>query len=228
MAVTTDTSSRRLGAWLAFVGLFAALQYLAYFTVEESERVPEDLLYRYEAALFGVVQFGFMLGIAFLIAIGASKRELFALRRPHSWSAAIGIGFLVLISVYVLSGLVGLAEGLDPGEEQGLLPDRWQPDRAPQYAVNFVVVATFVPFVEELLFRGLGFTLLRRFGDVVAIIGSAVLFAAAHGLVEAFPIIAALGTGLGILRARTGSVIPGMVLHGLFNAIAMLAVFAQP
>lgn len=167
-----------------------------------------------------------MLAIALLIAIGLPKRELFALRRPSSWKLAAGLVVAILITVYIVSGLFGLF--LDPSEEQGLLPDRWRPDRAAQYAANFVVVVGLVPIVEELLFRGLGFTLLRRFGDGVALIATSLLFAAAHGLIEAFPVIAAFGLGLAFLRARTESIYPCMVAHALFNSIAMLAVFAQP
>jgi membrane protease YdiL (CAAX protease family) len=223
----------RLVAWLCFVAIFASLQYAAYFGTDAVERVPEDFLYRYSSAIFGVVQFGVMLGIALLITIGLPKRPLFGLQAPRPWGMTGGWGALitaalvvgVVLAVLVVSGVVGLF--LDPGEEQGLLPDRWRPERAAQYAVNFVVVAGLVPIVEELLFRGLGFTLLRRFGDNAAVIATGVLFAAAHGLVEAFPVIAVFGLGLAFLRARTESVYPCMAAHAVFNSIAMLAVFAQ-
>lgn len=226
MAVNGEPGRGRLVAWLCFVGLFATLQYAAYFSADTEERIPEDFLYRYSSAVFGVVQFAIMLGIALLIAVGLPKRRLFALRRPRSWWVAAGVAAGTLVGIYALSA--ALSVFLDPGAEQGLLPDKWDPDRAGQYAANFVVVAGLVPVIEELLFRGLGFTLLRqRYGEGLAIVGSAVLFATAHGLVEAFPVIAAFGVGLGILRSRTGSVFPGMLVHSAFNTIAMLAVFAQ-
>ena len=37
------------------------------------------------------------------------------------------------------------------------------------------------------------------------------------------PIIAAFGCLLGWLRARTGSVFPGMALHAAFNLFALIA-----
>jgi uncharacterized protein len=226
VAVNPEPGRGRLVAWLCFVALFATLQYAAYFSADTDERVPEDFLYRYSSAVFGVVQFGIMLGIALLIAVGLSKRQLFALRRPKSWWVASGVAFGTLVGIYVLSA--ALSVFIDPGAEQGLLPDKWDPDRAAQYAVNFVVVAGLVPVIEELLFRGLGFTLLQQhYGEGLAIVGTAVLFATAHGLVEAFPVIAAFGVGLGILRSRTTSVFPGIIVHSAFNSIAMLAVFAQ-
>jgi membrane protease YdiL (CAAX protease family) len=225
MAVTPEATSARLAAWLVYVGIFTTLQYGAYFSGDNGSKVPSDFLYRYSSAVAGVAQFLIMLGIALLIAIGAPKRELFALRRPNSWGRAVVISVVVLVTVYVLSGVIGLF--LDPGREQGFLPDRWRPDRAGQYAANFVVIVVLVPIVEELTFRGLGFTLLRRFGETTAIVLIGILFAGAHGLVEAFPIIAAFGMGLAFLRSRTESIYPGICLHALFNAIAMLAVFGR-
>jgi membrane protease YdiL (CAAX protease family) len=47
--------------------------------------------------------------------------------------------------------------------------------------------------------------------------------------VEAFPFLAALGAGLAYLRSRVDSVYPGMVIHGLFNATALIvAVSGKP
>ena len=112
---------------------------------------------------------------------------------------------------------------MHPGNEQGLTPDRWQPRHAAAYVVNAVIVCTVVPFVEELTFRGLGFHLLRPYGKWVAIVGTGVLFGLSHGLVLALPIIVVFGCTLAWIRERTRSVYPGMLLHGTFNLIALVA-----
>ncbi len=39
-----------------------------------------------------------------------------------------------------------------------------------------------VPFAEELFFRGVVYTALRRYGSVLATLGSAALFGIAHGV----------------------------------------------
>lgn len=217
----------RLAAWLTFVLAYAAVAYAAYFTGPDG--TLDDPLYRYETAISGAVVFVFLLALALAIA-GARAgpaRELLGLRRPTSWKLAGGLALLVLLATYALAGILSQVLGLDPGTEQGLLPSEWRPERAAQYAANFVLIVTFVPVVEELLFRGVGFSLLRPFGAAFAIVASAVAFAAAHGLVEAFPLLAAFALGLAFIRERTGSVLPCILLHGLFNGIAMLAVFAQ-
>ena len=218
-----DAIERRLGGWLGFVGLFSAASYAGNLS-DSGETLDEPL---YEASFFfaSMVGLTLMLGAALLVAIGTRKRDLFALRRPKSWLRALGISFGVLVAIVAVSGLV--SQWLDPGGEQGLLPEYWPPPNAAVFALNVAAVVLGAPLAEELLFRGVGYTLLSRFGTWIAIVGTAVAWAAAHGLVEAFPVIFALGIGLGILRRSTDSVIPGMLLHSLFNAIALAAAAAS-
>jgi membrane protease YdiL (CAAX protease family) len=141
------------------------------------------------------------------------------LRRPTSWWRSLGIGVAIVVGMVVLTTLLGPL--LHPGREQGVTPDTWRPDRAAQYVANGVVICIIAPFVEELAFRGLGYSLLVRFGKWTAIILVGVAFGLAHGLVQAFPFLAALGAGLAYLRSRVDSVYPGMIVHGLFNAVAL-------
>jgi membrane protease YdiL (CAAX protease family) len=56
----------------------------------------------------------------------------------------------------------------------------------------------------------------------VAIVVTGVLFGASHGLLEALPILAAFGILLAWLRAKTESVYPGMLLHAVFNGVALI------
>jgi membrane protease YdiL (CAAX protease family) len=119
--------------------------------------------------------------------------------------------------------LLGLLSPLlKPGQEQGLTPTSWEPNHAGAYIANAVVVAVVAPIVEELTFRGLGYSLLEPLGRWVAIVLVGLLFGLAHGLVEAFPFLAAFGAMLAYLRMRVDSVYPGMIVHGLFNAIALV------
>jgi len=78
------------------------------------------------------------------------------------------------------------------------------------------------PFVEELLYRGLGFGLLTPFvGPLPAIIITGIAFGLAHGLVLGLPVLAIFGMVLAWLRWQTGSVVPGMIVHALFNGLAL-------
>jgi membrane protease YdiL (CAAX protease family) len=110
---------------------------------------------------------------------------------------------------------------LAPGREQGYTPPTWESRHAAAYIANGLVISVVAPFVEELTFRGLGFSVLRPFGVWTAIVLVGILFGVAHGLVEALPFLAAFGAGLAYLRYRVDSVVPGMIVHGLFNAVQL-------
>lgn len=210
------TSRVPLALWTSFVLLFATISYTARFT---GGKPAKDTLYKWSTAVGGLAQFLVIALIVYGIAGLGNRRELLALRRPTSWSLAakigcgIGLGMLVLLST--------LGPLLNPGQEQGLTPDRWQPSHAAAYVANGLVVAIVAPIVEEVTFRGLGYSLLARFGRWTAIVVVGIVFALAHGLVEAFPFLAAFGAMLAYLRSRVDSVYPGMVVHALFNAIAL-------
>jgi membrane protease YdiL (CAAX protease family) len=133
----------------------------------------------------------------------------------------LGYMDVVLIVVWVATAIID--PYLHGAREQGLTPNHWEPSHAGAYAANFVVIAGFAPVVEELTFRGLGFSLLRRFGVPFAIVAIGVLFALAHGLVEAFPELLIFGSALAWLRWKTDSVYPGMFVHATFNAISLIA-----
>ena len=49
-------------------------------------------------------------------------------------------------------------------------------------------------------------------------------FGLAHGLLEALLVLVPFGIGLAWLRDRTDSVVPGMFVHALFNAAALVLI----
>ena len=210
----------RLGAWLALVGALAALNYLARFTLEDTGAGEQDSFYRWDMFAGGLVQFALMTGVLLWIVRGGPAPTLLGLRRPRSWRTAGGLMLIVFVATLALGA--ALDPFLHAGEEQGLVPDEWRPDDAAPFAANLALTAVGVPIVEELTFRGAGYSLLSRYGRGVAIVGTAVIFGLAHGLVLALPVLVAFGLGLAWLRSRSGSVYPGMLLHGSFNAVAVL------
>jgi uncharacterized protein len=210
---------RRLIWWSILVAALIALEYASRLAGGTPDR---NVLYRYSTAVSSAVVYAFLLLI--VLAIAGWRRELLALRRPRSWPQAAGLAVLLLIGVYlVIAAIDPLLHG---SREQGLTPTHWEPSHAGAYAANFVVIACVAPIVEELTFRGLGFSLLERFGKWPAILIVGITFALAHGLVQAFPELAIFGCALAWLRFKTTSVYPGMMLHGTFNAIALVAAAA--
>jgi membrane protease YdiL (CAAX protease family) len=218
--VATSASPRRTGrlvAWLVFVLALTAIAYAGRFADTET---PDDLAYRYESSIAALVQYGLMLGILLLIARGLPRHEMFALRRPASWRRALGLAGVAIVAIWLASA--ALAPFLDADEEQGLVPDTWDSSRAGAFVAFFLVVTLAAPAVEELTYRGLGFTLLAPYGAWVAILATGLLFGAAHGLVAGLPVLTFFGIATAWLRHRTGSVYPSMLLHGVFNGAALL------
>jgi membrane protease YdiL (CAAX protease family) len=203
--------------WLLFVAAFSALSYAS----RASNGQPDaNVLYRWTTFEGFLVQYGLIMLIVWGIAGLGNRRELFALRRPLSWGRAARIGVAIVVGMAVLSAI--LDPILHPGREQGLTPKHWEGSHAAQYVANALAIAVIAPIVEELTFRGLGFSLLRPYGEWTAIVLVGVLFGLAHGLVQALPLLIALGAGLAYLRSRVDSVYPGMIVHGLFNAAALI------
>jgi hypothetical protein len=211
----------KLLGWLSLVGALAALNYASRFT---EGKPPADSLYRYDNAISGIVFYAITFGIVLAIARGLTRMELGA-RAPGSWPRALGVTLAVLVGLLIAEAL--LESVLHGAREQGLEPAHWEPSKAPQFALNAAVVVIAAPIVEEFTFRGLGFRLLTPFGTLVAVVGTAVAFAADHGLVEGFPALFLFGIGVGLVRLRTGSIYPGMMLHACFNAFALAAAVAR-
>jgi membrane protease YdiL (CAAX protease family) len=83
----------------------------------------------------------------------------------------------------------------------------------------------FVPFLEEVVFRGMlqdwwG----RRLPVVACVAAVSIAFALIHGLEVAIP-IAFIGMLLSMLRIRYRSLWPAVMLHSLNNSAAVIALF---
>ncbi|HEY6961164.1 MAG TPA: type II CAAX endopeptidase family protein [Gaiellaceae bacterium] len=206
----------RLAWWLALVCFLA---FVGYASRIQSGKPDPNVLYKWSTAAGGLIQDAIILALVLAIA-GFSGRRL-ALRRPRTWAGAVGIVVAAVAAIYVFE--IVYSAIVHPGNEQGLTPSRWEPAHAAAYVGNALVVCIWVPFVEELTYRGLGYTLLERFGRRPAILAVGVLFGLAHGLLLSLPIIVAFGCVLAWVRARTDSVYPGMLLHATFNLIAIVA-----
>lgn len=209
--------SGALIGWLAFATIFSALNYTSRFS---GSRPPQDVAYRWESSIAALVQYALILGIMLLIARGRDPRELFAVRRPISWRGAAAISIAVMAGVLLIAQ--AMTPFVDPEAEQGLTPTYWDPDRIAQFASFALVVTVVGPIVEELVYRGAGFSLLQPFGQWTAVVGIGVAFGLAHGLIEGLPIITAFGLGLAYLRSRTQSIYPCVLLHSAFNAVALI------
>ena len=212
----------RLVAWTLLVASISALNYAARFTTSSSSKTAHDVVYSYSTFAGGMVLYAIWGGIVFVIAM--PRFDLLALRSPRSWPRALGLAAAAVAAIYLCEAVVSLLPlPQSPGKEQGLTPTHWESAHAGAFAANLVLFALVAPFVEELTFRGLGQSLLLFLGRWQSIILVGFAFGLAHGLLEALLVLVPFGIVLAYLRDRTDSVYPGMIVHGLFNGIALAA-----
>ena len=209
-------SRTRLVCWIALVAAVSALEYSARFSGTTTTNTRNEV-YSYSAFANGLVFYGLIFGV--VVAIAFDRADLFALRRPARRAAWLALG--VLVATYLWELVVVALPVRDPSKEQGLTPTHWEPAHAGAFAANVVLFAVVAPVVEELTFRGVGQSLLRFTGRWPSIVLVGVAFGVWHGLVEALLVLVPFGIGLAYLRDRTRSVVPGMVVHALFNGAAL-------
>jgi sodium transport system permease protein len=209
----------RLALWLFFTGAFAALNLLSR---SEGTRPDDDAVYQYSFGIGSLAGYAILFSLVLALTVGLPRREVLALRRPASWRQALGLALGALVLIYIGAAIaLSLANA---GDEQNLTPEGWDSSRAGAYALSFVAVVFAAPITEELLYRGVGISLLLpRFGVPVAVGVTALLFGLGHGLLLSLAAFVWFGIVIGLLRLRTDSIYPAFVVHCTFNAVGMIA-----
>jgi len=138
---------------------------------------------------------------------------------------SIGLAILLYLAAFVLT----LAFG-----GQGTALDKLvESSRAAALTIAFLAVVT-APIVEESIYRGILYPAIDRVSNsTVAVILVTILFAGPH-VPQYWPNIAIissitlLSVALTILRARTGRLLPCIIVHLVFNGIQSAIIVAEP
>lgn len=134
----------------------------------------------------------------------------------------------VVVAVLVVTSMTGkylFGPGFEIEPHQELQTVR-------QFSQSIVAVAILInaaivtPVFEEMLFRGLFQTMIRSYvvRPWVSILISSVLFAAVHANMAHWPALFVLGMCMGYAYERSGSLLRPMIIHSLFNGLAVVAV----
>ena len=205
------------------------------------------VLYAAVSGLLGLVQPGASLArpvgvsdavlavLQILIGLGAILLPLWGLLRfsrlqrgdlrillPAPWSPAfclpvfLGAANAANLAGALLAGLLG-AERATPRLPSG----------GPELFLQFMALCVLPAVTEELFFRGALQGLLRPCGSAVAIFGPALLFSLLH--LDAIQGLTALvcGVFLGWLAERSGSILPGILLHFVNNCLAFCNLYLR-
>jgi hypothetical protein len=147
----------------------------------------------------------------------------FRISGPVPWAAILGLLTLLSILHYAVFSLLDFERVVDPADfllltEVGLL----------EFGFIFLSGCVAAPVFEEFVYRGVLFLGLRgRMGTVGALVFSTVVFAIAHSQYdwEGILSVGVFGACCGVLAWRTGSILPGIILHAIYNTLIFGNVF---
>ena len=190
---------------------------------------PMPVLLQLSAGTASTVAATFV-GVWILRSRGASWRSLGLITRSFGSDAKLALAALAL----VLAPLLTLSSGLDQ-----LVPyrhpiiDFLSEHRDPlSLAMVFVSAVVVAPIAEEFFFRGVLQGWLQKrlpeLGGLGAIAIASLAFGLAHvGQGLAWIPLVFFGMTVGYLAKQTGSIVPGIIVHSLFNAVSVVLVLLQ-
>lgn len=151
-------------------------------------------------------------------------RQIGYIRLPWGYSIKWGVGgFAALLPFFAVALLVSsiIFRNVPTPENEAV---RFLSAGSPAVIILTVLMAVIAaPVIEETFFRGALYGALRaRMSVWGAAVLSAAMFAAIHPLPGHFLPIMVIGTVLALLREKTGSLLPSMICHGLYNGIMLL------
>lgn len=147
----------------------------------------------------------------------------------------LAVGMLLFLVGITLATLVALAmESLFGISQTAAVVDMIQdgdgttPGISGWIVLLAVMVALFIPVIEEIVYRGLLWSALekRGMGETAVLVLSSLMFAAIHLEPARFPILFLLGIALGYGRIRTGRLGPCVTAHICLNSVGMIALLA--
>jgi uncharacterized protein len=140
--------------------------------------------------------------------------------------AGVGTLLVTLAILYPAAALwEKLLETMDVEVEKQVLLDLFnQPQPLGKMLFMVFVAVVLAPASEELVFRAGFFGYLRtRVPHWLALLIPALLFAALHQNLQAFPLLALLGVIFSLAYERTGRIVVPIIAHGLFNLHTIVA-----
>ena len=149
-----------------------------------------------------------------MLRFGSTKRVLIL---------CLGIPLVIMIIDFILTMIYGVVWFGIFGEPSTNtdLGTSWESSNI-EIAILFLSVAVVTPIVEELMFRGYILDAIsRKHSDWTAIIWSSILFGLVH--IDPFVVGQAFMGGIlyGWIRMRTGSLLPSIAGHMMWNMLAL-------
>lgn len=163
-----------------------------------------------------------VLTLFFLLKVTRLKTKDLRIMLPAPWSP--GFCLPVFLGVANLANLAGALINRLTGSPA---TSEMLPSGGPELLMQFLALCVMPAIAEELLFRGAFQGLMRPCGSAAAIFAPALLFGVLHLDLAQGLTAFACGVFLGWLAERSGSILPGMLLHLVNNALAFLTIYLR-
>lgn len=163
-----------------------------------------------------------VLTLFFLLKVTRLKTKDLRIMLPAPWSP--GFCLPVFLGVANLANLAGALINRLTGSPA---TSEMLPSGGPELLMQFLALCVMPAIAEELLFRGAFQGLMRPCGSAAAIFAPALLFGVLHLNLAQGLTAFACGVFLGWLAERSGSILPGMLLHLVNNALAFLTIYLR-
>lgn len=163
-----------------------------------------------------------VLTLVFLLKVTRLKTKDLRIMLPAPWSP--GFCLSVFLGVANLANLAGALINRLTGSPA---TSEMLPSGGPELLMQFLALCVMPAIAEELLFRGAFQGLMRPCGSAAAIFAPALLFGVLHLDLAQGLTAFACGVFLGWLAERSGSILPGMLLHLVNNTLAFLTIYLR-
>lgn len=160
--------------------------------------------------------------LVFLLKVTRLKTKDLRIMLPAPWSP--GFCLPVFLGVANLANLAGALINRLTGSPA---TSEMLPSGGPELLMQFLALCVMPAIAEELLFRGAFQGLMRPCGSAAAIFAPALLFGVLHLDLAQGLTAFACGVFLGWLAERSGSILPGMLLHLVNNTLAFLTIYLR-
>ncbi|MFW5417710.1 CPBP family intramembrane metalloprotease [Nocardiopsis sp. CNT-189] len=150
----------------------------------------------------------------------------FSVRRTTWRWMLIGVlgGLVALFAKGILTYAVTILTGLE-SDPQGMYYDAAGGGVLP-LILTMLFLSVLTPIGEEFLFRGVVANALLRYGPVIGVLSSSVVFALFHGINIILPAAVVVGAIAAELMRRSGSIWPAVAVHVVNNLALPLLVLA--
>jgi membrane protease YdiL (CAAX protease family) len=203
-------------ALIMYLSNYAAAFFIIFFSPDESyEAVSGEV-----NLMMSVVNILAMVAGSFFVksALKRKRTVLFGFNRPVLPKSEIAVLIVIVLAFAYVSGFVSdLFIGLIESTGVTMTPLESDTSTPFLYVLDIIAMIVLAPLFEELLFRGALTGSVSEYGGFSMALSVGFLFGIWHQNIFQFFYAAALGTALCWLTMKTGSIIPALIVHFIYN-----------